>query len=171
MSYTCRALLVMLALSLSVGCAKNPQEHFVQGDSYFEQGMYSEAIEAYKEAIDIKPDWALAHNNLGLVYEKINKDDLAIEEYKEAIRLDPELAEAHYNLASIHYDRRSFSQAITCYTKALEMNPNMAEAHYNLGAAYYETRQYDLARKEAMEAQKLGFNAKALLDALDSVSR
>jgi tetratricopeptide (TPR) repeat protein len=170
MCYTYRAFFIVLTLYLLSGCAKNPQKHFDNGDTYFDQGMYSEAIEEYKKAIDIKPDWALAHNNLGLVYEKINKDTLAIQEYTKALRLDPNLAEAHYNLASVYYDQRSYTQAIDAYKRALQIDPNMAEAHYNLGAAYYETRQYDLARKEAIEAQKLGYNATALLDALDSVS-
>jgi tetratricopeptide (TPR) repeat protein len=162
---------LFISLILLIGCAKNPQKHFDEGDMLFEQGLYDEAIEAYKKAIKMKPDWALAHNNLGLAYSKYNQKDLAIEEYNEAIRLDPHLGEAYYNLASIYYDRRSFEQAISFYKKTLEVNPNMAEAHYNLGAAYYETQQYDLAWKEAQEAEKLGYDAKILIDALNSVSR
>lgn len=164
-------MLLIIFLIMYVGCAKNPQKHFDAGDMYFEQGLYAEAIEEYKKAIAMKPDWALAHNNLGLAYSKYNQEDLAIREYNEAIKLDPNLGEAHYNLASIHYDRRSFNQAITLYKKALAIDPSMAEAHYNLGAAYYETKQYDLAWKEAREAERLGFDAKNLIDALNSVSR
>lgn len=162
-------LLFFVILYHGAGCAKNPQKHFDRGDTYFEQGLYSEAVEEYKKAIEIKPDWALAHNNLGLTYTKINRQNLAIQEYNEAIKLDPNLAEAHYNLASVYYDQRAFAKAITYYNTALKINPQMAEAHYNLGATYYETKRYDLARKEAMEAQKLGYDAKVLLDALNSV--
>ena len=162
-------LLIAMIICCWSGCAKNPQRYFDQGDKYFEQGLYSEAIQEYKKAIEMKPDWALAHNNLGLSYTKINNQNLAIQEYNEAIQLDPNLAEAHYNLASVYYDQRDFVRAISSYNTALKINPHMAEAHYNLGAAYYETKRYDLARKEAMEAQKLGYDAKALFDALDSV--
>ena len=166
-----KSLFLFVFFCFLLSCAKNPQEHFDAGDTYFEQEMYSEAIDEYKKAIAIKPDWALAHNNLGLVYTKTNKQNLAIREYNEAIKCDPNLAEAYYNLASVYYDQRAFAKAISFYNKALEINPQMAEAHYNLGATYYETKRYDLARKEAMEAQKLGFDVKALLDALDSLPR
>lgn len=164
-------LFLAMSLILWIGCGENPQKHFDQGDMLFEQGLYAEAIEEYQKAIKRKPDWASAHNNLGLAYSKDNQQDLAIQEYNEAIRLDPNLGEAHYNLASLYYDRRSFNQAISSFKKALSINPNMPEAHYNLGATYYETKQYDLAWKEAQEAQRLGFDAKNLIDALNSVSR
>ena len=165
------SVVVFVSTILWIGCAKNPQKHFDEGDMLFEQGLYAEAIKAYQKAIKIKPDWALAHNNLGLAYAKNNQQDLAIGAYNEAIKADPNLGEAHYNLASIYYDRRSFSQAIAAYKRALDIDPNMAEAHYNLGAAYYETKQYDLAWKEAQEAQRLGFDAAPLIDALNSISR
>ena len=51
---------VIVSLSLLIGCAKNPQKHFDQGDMLFEQGLYEEAIEEYKKAVKMKPDWALA---------------------------------------------------------------------------------------------------------------
>jgi tetratricopeptide (TPR) repeat protein len=171
MSRVYRAVAVVSILFLLTGCAKNPQEHFDKGDMYFDQEMYSEAMAEYIKAIEIKPDWALPHNNLGRVYEETNKPDLAIREYSEAIRLDPKLAEAHYNLASVYYDRRSFSQAIDSYKKALQIDPNMADAHYNLGAAYYETRQFELARREALEAQRLGFDATFLLEAIEAADQ
>jgi tetratricopeptide (TPR) repeat protein len=152
------------------GCAKNPQKHFNAGDQYFDQGLYAKAIEEYQQAVKIKPDWALAHNNLGLAYAKAQQLESAIREYNEAIKLDPKIAEAYYNLASIYYDRRAFPQAILHYKKALEINPRLAEAHHNLGAAYYETKQYESAWKEALEAQKLGFDTKNLVEALNSVS-
>ncbi|MFQ6091980.1 MAG: tetratricopeptide repeat protein [bacterium] len=168
-----RAVLLSLILPvvLWVGCAKEVQKHFNAGDRYFEQGLYTEAIEEYKKAIEIKPDWAVAHNNLGLAYAKSDRGDLALQEYHEAIKIDPNLAEAHYNLASVYYDRRSYAQAIGAYKRALKIDPLMAEAHYNLGAAYYETEQYALAWDEAIEAQRLGFDAEALFEALNSVSR
>jgi len=163
-------LVLFATLCLWVSCAKNPQKHFDAGDMLFEQGLYGEAVKEYRKAIEIKPDWALAHNNLGLAYAKNAQEELAIQEYKEAITLNPSLAEAHYNLASVYYDRGSFAHAIASYKKALEVNPAMAEAHYNLGAAYYETKQFDLAWEEAREAQRLGYDARVLFEALNSVS-
>jgi len=164
-------LMCLIIMSLLAGCAEDPQKHFDAGDVYYDQGMYAEAIEAYTRAVELKPDWALAHNNLGLTYEKTKAAEMAAREFTEAIRLDPQLAAAHYNLASVYYDRRQFPEVIFSYRRALEIDPDLAEAHYNLGAAYYETKQYDRARTEAMAAQRLGFDASFLLEAIESASR
>ena len=40
----------------------------ISGNAYDSSGMYEEAIEAYKQAIRINPDYADAHSNLGLTY-------------------------------------------------------------------------------------------------------
>jgi tetratricopeptide (TPR) repeat protein len=40
-----------------------------------------EAIEEYKEAIRLNPDYAVAHNNLGLAYDTLGRTDEAIEEF------------------------------------------------------------------------------------------
>ena len=42
--------------------------------AYANLGKYKEAIEAYKQAIRIDPDYALAHYNLGDVYLSSGKD-------------------------------------------------------------------------------------------------
>jgi tetratricopeptide (TPR) repeat protein len=54
--------------------------------------MYEEAIEAYKQAIKIDPDYALAYYGLGLAYANLNDTDSALEQYKILKSLDSELA-------------------------------------------------------------------------------
>ena len=52
-----------------------------------------------EQALQIQPDNAQAHNDLGLTYGKSGKHREAIKAFKEAILLKPDHAEAHYNLA------------------------------------------------------------------------
>ena len=47
------------------------------------QGKLDKAIEAYKKAISIKPDYAGAHSNMGLALQDQNKLDEAIKAYKK----------------------------------------------------------------------------------------
>ena len=68
------------------------------------------AIESYKQAIEIDPDFALAHYALGRVYnipfrvfiwdekKRANERDSAIEHYKILKKLDTELANKLFNL-------------------------------------------------------------------------
>jgi len=60
-------------------------------------GDYSEAIDAYKKAIEIDPGLAFAHYNLGVSYDAKGKYDQAIEEYVKALTIDPSLSNVSVN--------------------------------------------------------------------------
>jgi len=63
-------------------------------------GRYQDAIEAFKQAIRIKPDDAKATPIiLVIAYNRLGRHQEAIEAYKQAIKVKPDYAEAHYNLA------------------------------------------------------------------------
>ena len=66
--------------------------HNKRGDAYYKSGKYQEAIESYKQAIRIDPDFAWAHNNLGDAYLDLNKKSYALDQYKILKELDSELA-------------------------------------------------------------------------------
>ena len=59
------------------------------------QGKLEEAIESYKKAISIKPDYAEAYLNMGTVFQDQGKLEEAIESYKKAISIKPDYAEAY----------------------------------------------------------------------------
>ena len=51
-------------------------------------------------AIKLKPDNALAHNNLGIALFHAKMTEEAIDYFKEAIRILPDYANAHFNLGT-----------------------------------------------------------------------
>jgi tetratricopeptide (TPR) repeat protein len=53
-----------------------------------------EAIEAYEEAIEIKPDKDEAYYGIGVAYDSSNKFKEAIEAYEKAIKIKPDYYEA-----------------------------------------------------------------------------
>jgi tetratricopeptide (TPR) repeat protein len=62
------------------------------------RGNVDEAISHYNATLQIWPDWAGAHNNLGLALEKRGRLEEAISHYKEALRIRPDYAKAKDNL-------------------------------------------------------------------------
>jgi tetratricopeptide (TPR) repeat protein len=53
--------------------------------------VISEAIEAYKKAIEISPNSDVAYDGMGLAYLKLGKFKETMEAYKKAIDLNPAL--------------------------------------------------------------------------------
>jgi hypothetical protein len=58
-----------------------------------------EAVAAYRRTLALKPDHAVAWNNLGLALQAGNRLPDAIGAFREALALAPEFAQAHWNIA------------------------------------------------------------------------
>ncbi|OGG49267.1 MAG: hypothetical protein A3F84_26460 [Candidatus Handelsmanbacteria bacterium RIFCSPLOWO2_12_FULL_64_10] len=61
------------------------------GVVYHKQGKekYNDAVRQYRRALDLKPDMAQAHYNLGNIYYALDRQDMAVQEWDKAIQLDP----------------------------------------------------------------------------------
>lgn len=69
--------------------SNTPDVHNEIGDLYLRKGMYGEAMAEYKKAIEVDPDYAIAHFNLSIVYDKKGMKEEADEEYATYKRLKP----------------------------------------------------------------------------------
>ena len=63
--------------------------HNEVGDLYLRKGMYDEAMEEYKKALEADPYCAIAHFNLSIVYDKKGMKEEADEEYTIYKKLKP----------------------------------------------------------------------------------
>lgn len=94
------------------------------------QGNTDEAIEQYKLALDIRPDYVDAHYNLGLLYLQQGKTDLAIEEFSEAARLSPDIAVYHQSLGVAYIEAGKPQEARRAFEQVLLVDPKGASAEY-----------------------------------------
>ena len=95
-----------------------------------------EAIEAYQRVIDLEPDHAAAHINLGTLF--YNRQEYSASEfhYRRAVEIDPRYALAHFDLGNVLDETGRVQEAIEAYRNALHLAPTYADAHYNLALAY-----------------------------------
>ena len=110
-----------------------------------DQGKLDEAVACYRRALELKPDYAEAHNNLGNALKDQGKLDEAVACYRRALELKPDFAEAHNNLGIALKDQGKLDEAVACYRRALELKPDFAEAHNNLGNALKDQGKLDEA--------------------------
>jgi tetratricopeptide (TPR) repeat protein len=97
----------------------------------------------YRRAIKIKPDSAIAFNNLGTAFKDLGNPEAAIECYRKAIGINPAYAEAYGNLGNVLHESGRFERAIESCRRALELNPAYAEAHNNLGNILKDIGQHE----------------------------
>ncbi len=99
-------------------------------------GRQAEAIEAYRQAIALDPDFADAHCNLGTLYFNRGQRAEAQRWYEEALARDPDHLEAHFNLASLFEEAGRRESAVHHYKAVLRTDPLFADAHLNLALLY-----------------------------------
>ena len=101
--------------------AASPRVHLSLGKIFFnEKGLYYEAVNAYKKAIDLDPASVEARMGLGEVYEDKGLWKEAAEEYRRVIELDGKHTGAMYNLAIV-YEKTDPREAIVQWEKYIAL--------------------------------------------------
>lgn len=118
-------------------------------------GTHTEAISSYHRVLEIEPDHAAAHINLGTLYYNRQEFALAERHYREAIAADPRYALAHFDLGNVLDETGRVQEAIQTYKTALQLAPTYADAHYNLALAYEKVREPRKALKHWQAYVKL----------------
>ena len=109
--------------------------HHFRSSRWPQQGKWTEAIPHYEQALQLNPNYAEAHYNLGVALAQQGQWPEAIPHFERALQLKPDYAEAHYNLGVALAQQGQWPAAIPHFERALQLKPDYAEAHYNLGLA------------------------------------
>ena len=91
-------------------------------------GDSCESIDAFKQAIQLRPNYANALNNLGTAYRKLGYLEEARDSFQKAIQADPAIAEAHVNLGIAFTDICELDLASLCYQRAIALRPSYEHA-------------------------------------------
>lgn len=118
--------------------AENLSQLFGQAVQCHQAGQLKDAGALYQRILDINPNLAEAHCNLGSVQNNLGDNAAAEQSHRRAIALKPEYADAHGNLGYVLSDLGRLDEAITCYEQALTYNPEDANLHNSLGSALQE---------------------------------
>jgi serine/threonine protein kinase/Tfp pilus assembly protein PilF len=173
-----RAIAQQIRLRLSAGQdqalvrrqARNPQayEHYLRGRALWARAsrdaLYA-AIEEYKQAIALDPEYALAYAGLAEAYSilPITSDvpsgevaGLAREAAMHAVRADELLAEAHAALGLQEFWLGwNWRVAEASLRQATLLDPNYAIAHRQLGHVLSNDKRYSEALTEMERAREL----------------
>lgn len=136
-------------------------DYYIKGRrlSYFyESAKREEALENYRKAISIDPDYALPYAGISRVrmsqvtFQAVENEFSRTalkeaEEYgKKAVLLGPNEAEAHFALGFFYNQTEKYNLAFSSLNKTLMLNPSHAHAHDEIGDVYlYNYGDFDRA--------------------------
>ena len=95
--------------------------------------QFDAAIDHYKQALILKPDYDDAYNNMGLAQYAKGDLDASITSYQKAIKIKPTNAEVHMNMGTALLGKGQMTAAIASYQQAIKVKPNYAQAYSNIG--------------------------------------
>jgi eukaryotic-like serine/threonine-protein kinase len=128
------------------------------------------AEQEYKRALEINPNYAIAHNWYAIFLTARGRSDEAIAESRRALELDPLSANFSGNLAEHYFFARQFDQAVAQYQKTIAMNPKLANPHAGLARVFALQRRFEESLAELNQAIALSKRSPKLIALLGHIN-
>ncbi|MGB8991689.1 MAG: tetratricopeptide repeat protein [Desulfobaccales bacterium] len=120
MKYFSGLLAALLFLGVVTGwsAAQDVQTYVNQGIKHSQEGHYDQALQAFDQALKLKPKDPALITYKGIVYYAKGQNDRAMPLFEEAIKLNPNFGRAYYQRGMIYYNQEKYDQALTDISKA-----------------------------------------------------
>jgi len=110
-----------------------------------EKGQYQQALNQIDLAIQLAPLAAQAHDNRGIILQRMGLLDEALTSHNEAIQANPNLAKAYNNRATVYFALGQLDLALIDIQRAIHLQPDLSESHCNLANVYHRQGRYEQA--------------------------
>jgi predicted O-linked N-acetylglucosamine transferase (SPINDLY family) len=110
-----------------------------------DQGDFDQAVAHLLRAIELRPEYAEAHNNLGLVFHDQARLGAAVTHFEHALAIRPDYPEAHTNLGIAFQDQGRVDEAMSHFGRALMLRPDSAVALYSFATFLQQQGRVDEA--------------------------
>lgn len=107
---------------------EDPDQLHLQAQQYRQAGLekqrignLAEALSLYQKAIVIDPGYAVAYNDLGVIYEAMGFPERAEESYLKSLKIDPGYLSAYSNLALFYENQRDLEKAAFYWGKRAQI--------------------------------------------------
>jgi len=122
-----------------------------QGVALARSGRLEQAIERFREALELDPADSMTRFYVGLAYAKLDRLDAARDAFLEAIRLEPRSERAQLFLGSVLALQGDDPGAIEAFAAALEIHPGLTAARNERAKALQRLGRYAVALNEFEE--------------------
>jgi len=108
------------AIELSKG--RFSQAYISLGKYYFDKGELSEAVTAYKKALELRPLIPSVWFRVGTISMQLGDWDAALSAFSEVVQQQPDEAEAWANVAAVHMHNKRPAEAYPALVESLKQN-------------------------------------------------
>ena len=109
---------------------------FAVGGYYFGIQDYTQAIEHYRNAVQIAPEYSPVYNILGYAYRQIENYPEAEKSFKKYTELIPDDPNPYDSYAELLMKTGRFDESIASYQKALAIDPSFVASRIGIAANY-----------------------------------
>ncbi len=108
---------------------------------------YPEAEKEFRKAIELRPDYATAHQYYAYYLTAMGDIDQAIAERQRAVSIEPRSPVLNAALGEAYYEAHRFSDSIGWYQAALSIDPRYGLAIIQIGRNYEQMGMYPQAQQ------------------------
>jgi tetratricopeptide (TPR) repeat protein len=112
------------------------QSHRNLGIVLFATGNYREALEEFRKALQLNPDYTELNYFIGVCLNNLGDFKGAIESFTTVLTLDPHNLPVVLRLGVVLHNNKMWEKAAALYQEILLKHPHYADIHYHLGLAY-----------------------------------
>lgn len=122
-----------------------------KGLDAYKNNRDEEAVEDFKQAVELDPDFAEAHYRLGLALNVVGEKDEAANSFEQAVkayekqtRQDPKNSDAYYFLGLCYEKLDKYEDAVRALRESVKTSPEENDdKYYELAFAQFRLAQYD----------------------------
>jgi DNA-binding winged helix-turn-helix (wHTH) protein/Flp pilus assembly protein TadD len=122
---------------------------------FFYEWNWLEAEREFRRAIDLDPQYAMAHSWYALNLLAMGRTDEAVDQAQIAHTLDPLSLIVDTEVGWAFYSSRQYGPAIDAFQNVIDLDQHFARAHTRLGMVYAAKRDFGEAITEFKKAQEL----------------
>jgi serine/threonine protein kinase/serine/threonine protein phosphatase PrpC len=116
-----------------------------QGDTFLHDGRVDEAIEQYNQALQVNPNFAIIHHQLGLAYLRKGLSTYAISCFERALLLNSKLPKSYLEIAAILRRQQRHKEVLPLFRKAVAEGCRDPELYGQLARELLKVRNFDEA--------------------------
>ena len=131
--------------------ATNPEYANNAGMSYLQMGDAGRAAPFFQQALELKPDEAMYHYNIGLAFQAAQDREMAVAAVLISGALRPDYFDAHAYAGALLFEAGVYSDAVESWERAVAIRPE-ADLLSNLGVAYMQLDDLEAADRVLRES-------------------